>query len=172
MHQINSQASNQINLKRKITISGAGDDAAARQADERDKGVVFKNCAPFTNCISDINNTQIDNAKDIDIVLPMYILIEYRDTYSKTSGSLWQYYRDEPNDNLENSESFKFKIKITGKAPPTGNEKVVEKMVLLKHLSNFWRTIEMSLINFEVNLILRCPQLVFLLILEVLGHLK
>ena len=71
-----------------ITSTGAGDDAAARQADERDKGVVFKNCAPFTNCISEINNTQVDNAKDIDIVMPMYNLIEYSDNYAKTSGSL------------------------------------------------------------------------------------
>ena len=83
-----------ILVKGTITITGAGDDAAARQADERDKGVVFKNCAPFTNCISEINNTQVDNAKDIDIVMPMYNLIEYSDNYAKTSGSLWQYYRD------------------------------------------------------------------------------
>ena len=98
-----------------ITIAGAGDNAALRQADERDKGVIFKNCAPFSNCISKINNTQVDNAKDIDIVMPMYNLIEYSDNYAKTSGSLWQYYRDEPNDNLTYSESFKCKIKITGK---------------------------------------------------------
>ena len=66
-----------ILVKGKITITGAGDDAAARQVDERDKGVAFKNCAPFTNCICEINNTQIDNAKDIDIAMPMYNLIEY-----------------------------------------------------------------------------------------------
>ena len=59
----------------------------------------LKNCAPFTNCISEINNTQVDNAKDIDIVMPMYSLIEYTDNYAKTSGSLWQYYRDEQNNN-------------------------------------------------------------------------
>ena len=57
---------------------------------------IIKNCTSFTNCISEINNTQIDNAKDTDIVMPMYNLIEYRDNYSKTSGSLWHYYRDEP----------------------------------------------------------------------------
>ena len=79
-----------ILVKGTITITGAGDDAAARQADERDKGVVFKNCAPFTNCISEINNTQVDNAKDIDTVMPMYNLIEYSDNYAKTSASLWQ----------------------------------------------------------------------------------
>ena len=82
-----------ILVKEKITIPGAGDDAAARQADERDKGVAFKNCTPFTNCISEINNTQIDNCKDIDIVMPLYNLLEYSDNYAKTSGTLWQYYR-------------------------------------------------------------------------------
>ena len=72
----------------------------------------------------------------------------------KTTGSLWQYFRDEPDDNLEDSESFKSKIKITGKNPAAGNEKDVEIMVPLKYLSNFWRTLEMPLINCEVNLIL------------------
>ena len=90
-----------ILVKGRITIAGAGDDAAVRQADERDEGVAFKNCAPFTNCISEINNTQVDNAKDIDIVMPMYNLIEYSDNYVKTSGSLWQYFRDEPDDDIE-----------------------------------------------------------------------
>ena len=80
---------------------------------------------PFTKCISRINNTEIDNAKDIDIVMSMYNLIEYSDNYSKTSGSLWQYYKDDPNDNMENSESFKHKIKITGKTPNNGNTKDV-----------------------------------------------
>ena len=76
-----------ILVKVTITITGAGDDAAARQADERDKGVTFKNCALFTKYISRINKTDIDNAHDIDIVMPMYNLIEYSDNYSKTSGS-------------------------------------------------------------------------------------
>ena len=67
---------------------------------------------------------------------------------------MWQYYRDEPSDNLANSESFKSKIKLTGKTSAAGNEKDVEIMVPLKYLSNFWRTIEMPLINCEVNLIL------------------
>ena len=77
-----------ILVKGKITIAGAGADAAARQADERNKSVILKNCAPFVNCISEINNTQIDNAKDIDIVMPMYNLMEYSDNYAKTTGSL------------------------------------------------------------------------------------
>ena len=72
-------------VKGKITIAGAGNDATARQADERDEGVVFKNCAPFINCTSEINNMQIGNANVIDIVMPMYNLIEYSDNYAKTT---------------------------------------------------------------------------------------
>ena len=132
-----------ILLKGKITITGAGADLAARQTDERDKGVAFKNCAPFTSSKSDINNVEIDYGQDIDIIMPMYDLIEYSDNYAETSGSLWQYYRDEPNDNLADSQSFKSKIKIIGKTPDNGNEKDVEIMVPLKCLSNFWRTLEM-----------------------------
>ena len=143
-----------IFVKRTITINGIGADAAARRTGERDKGVAFKNCSPFTNCLSEINNTQVDNAKDIDIAMPMYNLIEYSDNYAKTTGSLWQWFRDEPNDNLADSESFKSKIKITGKTPKNDNEKDVEIMVPLKYLINFWRTLEMPLINCEVNLIL------------------
>ena len=143
-----------ILVKEKITITGAGADAAARQADERDKGVAFKNCAPFTSCKSHINNVEIDYCQDIDTVMSMYNLIEYSDNYAKTSGSLWQYYRDEPNDNLADSESFKSKIKITRKTPNGGNEKDAEIMVPIKYLSNFWRTLEMSLINFEISLTL------------------
>ena len=101
-------------VKGKITITGEADDAAATQAYERDKGVALKNCAPLINCISEINNTQMDNYKDIDIVMLLYNLLEYSDNYAKTFGSLWQYYRDEPNDNLADSESFKSKRKITG----------------------------------------------------------
>ena len=72
----------------------------------------------------------------------------------KTSGSLWQYYKDDPNDNIENSESFKYKMNITGKTANNGNTKDVEITVLLKYLSNLWRTLEMPLINCEVNHIL------------------
>ena len=130
---------------------------AAQGAAANNKKVIFKNCAPFTNCISEINNTQIDNAKDIDIVMPMYNLIEYSDKYAKTTVSLWQYCKDIPARNNANNaiiifsednitDSFKFKAKVTGQ---TGNDgtKDVEIMVLLKYLSNFWRTLEMPLIN-------------------------
>ena len=84
----------------------------------------------------------------------MYNLIECSNNYSKTSGSLWQYYKDDPNDNLTDSESFKSKVKITRKIPDDGNTKDVDRFVPLKYLSNFWRTLEMPLINCEVNLTL------------------
>ena len=89
-----------ILLKGRIIITGSGADAVARQAinDERDKVVIFKNCAPFINCKSEINNTEIDNAKDIYIAMSMYNLIKYSDNYSKTSGSLWQYDKDKLNE--------------------------------------------------------------------------
>ena len=77
----------------------------------------------------------------------MYNLIEYRDNYSKLCGGLWQYYKDETNDGLTDSEPFKTKIKITGKACADGNRKDVEIIVPLKHSSNFCRTLEKPLIN-------------------------
>ena len=60
------------------------------------KKVIFKNCAPFASCITEVNNTQVNNAKDIDIVMHMYNLKEYSNVYLKTSGNLWQYYGDDP----------------------------------------------------------------------------
>ena len=143
-----------ILVKGTITITGDRNDAAARQIDERDKGLIFKNCAPFTKCISRINSADIDTTQDIDIVMLMYNLIEYSDNYLKTSGSLQQYYKFDPNDNLADSESLKSKVKIKGKTPADGNTKDGEMIVPLKYLSNFWRTLEMLLINCDVNLIL------------------
>ena len=143
-----------ILAKGTITITRAGDDAAERQADKRNKGVISKSCAPFTNCKSEMNNTEIDNSKEIDIVMPMYNLIKYSNNYSKPSGDLWQYYKDEANDNLADSESLKSKVNITENTPVGGNIKDVEITARLKYLSNFWRTLEMPLINCEANLIL------------------
>ena len=82
---------------------------------KRNKTVAFKNNAPFINCISKINGIKIDNAEDLDVVMPMYNLLEYSKNYRKTTGSLWNYYRDEPSNPLSsNSESFKYKTSITG----------------------------------------------------------
>ena len=87
-----------ILVKERIMVTGAGYDAAARQADERNKGIIFKTCTLFIIFKSEIINTEIDNAIDIDIVMPIHNLIEYSDNHSKTSGSLC--YKDEPNDNF------------------------------------------------------------------------
>ena len=112
--------------------------------------VVFKNCAPFTDCIRKVNNTQIDNDKHIDVIMPMYNLIEYSNNL-KSSGSLLQYYRDEialANNGViaefsaaGNSALFKFKQKMTGVTDNNGR-KNVEIIVKLKYLSSFWRTLE------------------------------
>ena len=122
------------------------------------KAVAFKNNAPFINCISKINGVQIDNAEDIDAVMPMSNLLEYSKSYRKTTGSLWNCYRDEPSDLLSsNSESFKYKTSITrntynvgdGEAGYDANKvgKNETKIVVsLKHLSNFWRTLNIPLI--------------------------
>ena len=150
------------NILVKGTISVNNTAAASAAANNNDRKVIFKNCAPFANCMSEINNTQIDNAKDIDIVMPMYNLIEYSDNYAKTTGSLWQYCKDIPARDNDNeitiftrnnlTDSFNFKVKFS----QTGNDgtKDVEIMVPLKYLSNIWRTLKMPLINCEVNLIL------------------
>ena len=137
-------------VKETIRITGARDDTAVRRPDKRSKGVIFKNCAPFTKCIRKINSTETNNAQDINIVMPMYNLIQYSDSYSKTSGSLSQYYKDERNDN---SESLKSKVKITGNTPASGNTKDVKIIVQLKYLSNFGGTLEMPLIHYEVSLL-------------------
>ena len=144
----------------------AGGGAAANNANKK---VLFKNCASFSNRISKINNTQIDNAEYIDIVMLMCNLIEYSDNYSKKSGSLWQYCKDIPavNNNGDilifngnnNSDSFNFKSKIIGTTDDDGDIEIVEIMIPLKYLSNFWRTLEMPLITCEVELILTCYNL-------------
>ena len=147
----------------KGTISVNNTAAQGAAANNTNKKVIFKNCAPFINCISEINNTQIDNAKDIDIVMPMYNLIEYSNNYAKTTGSLRKYCKDIParngNDEIivfgvnNVTDSFNFKVKIIDQTGNVGT-KDVEILVPLKYLSNFWRTLEMPLINCEVNLIL------------------
>ena len=113
--------------------------------------------------INKINNTQADNAKDIDVVVSMYNIIEYSDNYSKTSGSLWQHCNNIPPVNNDGNivdfnganttDSFNFKTKIARQTDDNGRIDNVGIMGPLKYLSNFWRTLEMLLINCEVNLI-------------------
>ena len=146
----------------KGTVNFNNNAAADADANNTNKKVISKNCAPFNNRISEIKNTQVHNAKDIDIVMPMYNLIEYSNNYSEMSGSLWQYCKDIPavdNNTIVNftennlTDSFNFKVKMTGQ---TGNDetKNVEITVPLSYLSVFWRSLELPLITCEVNLIL------------------
>ena len=119
---------------------------------KRNKSIVFKNNAPFINCISKINGIQIDNAEDLDVVMSMYNL-------NTATGSLWNYYRDESSNPLSsNSESFKYNTSITGSTYNVGSgeagydaDKVGknenEIVVPLKHLSDFSRTLNITLIN-------------------------
>ena len=105
-----------------MTVANTAADGTA--ANKTNKKVTFKNCAGFTRCISRINNTQIDEVQYIDVVMPMYNLIEYSDNYSKTSGILFQYYRDAPTVDNDGAaidftegnvtDSFNLKVKLTG----------------------------------------------------------
>ena len=88
--------------------------------------MIFKNCAPFRDFISEINNTQIDQAKDLYVVVSMYNLIECSNNYSKTLGILCQCYRDESFAAIATSDIFKSKIRITGKTSYVGNTKILK----------------------------------------------
>ena len=125
-------------------------------ANKRNQNLAFKNNAPFINWISKINVVEIDNAEDLDVVMPMYNLLEYSKNYRKTTGSLWNYYRDEPSNPLSSdSESFKCKTNTVGKTPEKNDSLTNAKFVIpLKHVSNFWKSLNIPLINCEVELIL------------------
>ena len=135
------------------TIRAAADDANTRLA--------LKNCAPFTKCNLEINNEYVDTAENLDIVMPMYNLIEYSDNYQDSSATLYQYKRDEPPEDdavadltVNNSDSFKYKISLLGNPVVANNiaRRSVKVVLPLKYLSNFFRSLEMPLINCEVKL--------------------
>ena len=117
-----------------ITLEGDND------ANKRNKNLAFKNNAPFINCISKINGVKIYNAEDLDVVMPMYNLLEYCKNYRKTTGNIWNYYRDETSNSLSSdSESFKQKTSIVGKTPEDNDSLTNAKVVIpLKHLRNFF----------------------------------
>ena len=130
-----------------------------------EKKLVFKNNAPFTNCISKINGVKIDNAEDLGVVMPMYNLLEYSKNYRKTTGSLWNYYRDEANSSTDNnnithsilnSESFDYKANFmeNGVTHNHLTKNDVKVVVPLKQLINFWKSLNIPSINCEVELIL------------------
>ena len=122
------------------------------------KKKVFKNNVPFINCIAKINGTKIDNAEDLDVVMPMYHLFEYNKNYRKITGSLWNCYRDEPNSSTDNdnithsilnSESFDYKANFmeNGVIHDNLTNDYVKIVIPLKHLSNFWRNLNYYTIN-------------------------
>ena len=127
--------------------------------------LALNNCAPFTKCNLEINDEHVDTAENSDIVTPMYNLIEYSDNYQDSSATLYQYKRDEPpEDNAvadltaDNSSSFKYKTKLLGNVTEVvGNAAGVRRLnvkivVPLKYLSNFFRSLEMPLINCKIKL--------------------
>ena len=114
--------------------------------------VCFKNCAPFTKCITQVNDEHLETAENLDIIMSMYNLLEYSDNYDESSGSLYQFKRDEPPPNngdvsVDTSSSFKYKSNLLGNE--VNNVKIA---VPLKHISNFFRSLEMSLINCKIHL--------------------
>ena len=164
-----------------IAVKGRIYVRATGNTDIDQKYNAFKNSAPFRSCITKINSTLIDNAEDLDTVVPMYNLLEYSQNYSMTSGRLWNYYRDkidDVDDNASDGKSFKYKRKIIrktearparpelppanahGTQPPRPPQPLApplnaEVTIPLKYISNFWRCLDFYLINFEVKLDLK-----------------
>ena len=127
--------------------------------------LALKNFAPFTKCNLEINDEHIHTAENLDIVMPLYNLIEYSDNYQDSSATLYQYKRDEPPEDdavadltANNSDSLKYKIKLLGNVTEIAGDAAgvrrlnVKVLVPLKYLSNFFRSLEMSLINCKIKL--------------------
>ena len=148
-------------VKGKITVTNPNDNA------NFNKELTLKNNASFISCISKINGELVENAEDLDIRIPMYDLLEYSKNYEKTSGSLFNYYRDEPSEitvgagnnainiSIRNSKSFDYKTEIIRSLDAGEDEKDdVEIAIPLKCLGNTWRSLDIPLINCEINLTL------------------
>ena len=162
-----------ILVKGTITVTAPGvNNDANNIRDKRNRPLILKNNAPFVSCIRRINGELIEDNDDLDIVMPMYNLLEYSKNYRKTIGSLYNCYRDElggndnNNDNTINSDTFRYKNKITGNTynvdagaqvyDVNKNEKQeVEIAIPLKYLGNFWRALNIPLISCEVFLELK-----------------
>ena len=132
--------------------------AAAADANTK---LALKNCVPFTKCNLEINNEHVDTAENLNITMPMYNLIEYSDNYQDSSTTLYQYRRDEPSEDeaiadltADNSSSFQYKISLLGNPVVANNiARINIKVVVpLKYLRNFFRSLEMPLINCKIKL--------------------
>ena len=146
-------------VKGKITVINPNDNP------NFNKELTLQNNAPFISCISNINNELVENSEDLDIVMPMYNLFEYSKNYEKTSGSLFHYYRDEPSEliigdgdnainiSIRNPKSFDYKTNIIGSLDIGEDEKEdVAIAIPLKYLGNFWRSLDIPLINCQIAL--------------------
>ena len=129
--------------------------------------LALKNCPPFTKCNLEINDEHVDTAENLDITMPIYNLIEYSDNYQDSSATLYQYKRDEPSEanaianlTVNNSSSFKYKVNLLGNPRVADNiaKLRVKVVVPLKYLSNFFRSLEMPLINYKIKLNLTCKK--------------
>ena len=166
-----------ILVKGTITVTAPGvNNNADSIRDKRNRPLILKNNAPFVSCITRINGELIEDADDLEIVMSMYNLSEYSKNYRKTIGSLYNYYRDELSDdadnnnfdniNVVNSNTFKYKNKITGNTynvnagvqgydvNKNGTQEV-ELAIPLKYLDNFLRALNIPLISCEVSLELK-----------------
>ena len=152
-----------ILVKGTATVNGVVN-GAENEILRRNRPLVLKNNAPFVSCMTKINNEFIEDADDLDIVMPKYNLLEYSKNYIKTIDSLYNYFRDElsddnnpnnfPNTNVVNSNAFEYKNKITGNTNNQGT-KDVELAIPLKYLGNFWRALNIPLISCEIFLELK-----------------
>ena len=122
------------------------DDTIRETGGNNNTRLALKNCAPFTKCNLEINDEHVDTAENLDIVMPMYNLIEYSDNYQNSSATLYQYKRDEPPEHnafddltVDNSNSFKYKVSLLGNPVAADNiaKRSVKVVVPLKYLSNF-----------------------------------
>ena len=133
-----------------IWVQGIVTKVDANHDNSYDRKFTLKNNAPFISCISKINGELAENAEDLDVIMPMYNLLEYSKNYQKTSGPLFNYYRDEPqsgtqengrdliNISISGSNSFDYKSKVTQPFEAGANVRVVSVAIPLKHLGNFW----------------------------------
>ena len=151
-----------------IVVKGRINVAGNNLANRVNKKLTFWNNAPFRSCISKINNIFIDNAENIDIVIPMYNLLEYSKKDSIISETLWNYNGDKVNNStIENNDannfrihnnktktckSFEYRAKLIGSTPDNGGRLDTEIIVPLKYLSNFWRSLDLPLNNCEIEL--------------------
>ena len=162
-------------VKGTITVNGIVN-GAENEILRRNRPLILKNNAPFVSCMTKINNVFIEDADDLDIIMPMYSLLEYSKNYRKTIGSLYNYYRDKLSDdnnpnnflntNVVNPNTFKYKNKITGNtyneaegadghdANRVGKQDL-ELAIPLKYLGNFWRALNIPLISCEAFLELK-----------------